>query len=316
MLGIIINTKSGKKAYLRQRYYLFNLLKERGEDYIYRITRYAGHATELARELAEKNGIRRFLILGGDGTISETINGLMAANIPDRETIQFGIMPRGTGNDYGRYWNLTKKHRESLDRFFNGTPHPVDVGCVQYVRNGLTRRHYFANSIGFGIDARTCAYTSVLKYYVGSHSINYFFSLLMALTHHKSKLTSLCTAEGLEFTEPLFTMNIGNGPYSGGGIRQNPDADPQDGIFHAMFVTTPTFSQVLKAVPHVFDGKLTELPFIRTYETREVVIDSPEIDPQSGQLENHFTFEVDGIIIDACGPLKITCEHHALQIVC
>ena len=95
MLGIIINTKSGKKAYLRQRYYLFNLLKERGEDYTYRITRYAGHATELARELAEKNGIRKFLILGGDGTISETVNGLMAANIPDRENLQFGIVMVG-----------------------------------------------------------------------------------------------------------------------------------------------------------------------------------------------------------------------------
>ena len=255
MIGIIINTKSGKKAYLRQRYYLFGLLRERGEEYKYRITRYAGHATELARELAEKDGIRKFLILGGDGTISETINGLMAAKIPDRENIQFGIMPRGTGNDYGRYWNLTTNHRQSLDRFFNGTPHPVDVGCVEYVRNGLTRHHYFANSIGFGIDARTCGYTSVLKYYVGSHSINYFFSLLMALTHHNSKLTSLQTVEGFSLTEPLFTMNIGNGPYSGGGIRQNPDADPQDGIFHAMFATTPTFSQVMKALPHVFDGK-------------------------------------------------------------
>ena len=316
MIGIIINTKSGKKAYLRQRYYLFGLLRERGEEYKYRITRYAGHATELARELAEKDGIRKFLILGGDGTISETINGLMAAKIPDRENIQFGIMPRGTGNDYGRYWNLTKNHRQSLDRFFNGTPHPVDVGCVEYVRNGLTRHHYFANSIGFGIDARTCGYTSVLKYYVGSHSINYFFSLLMALTHHKSKLTSLQTVEGFSLTEPLFTMNIGNGPYSGGGIRQNPDADPQDGIFHAMFATTPTFSQVMKAIPHVFDGKLTELPFIHTYQTREVVIDSPETDPQSGQHENHFTFEVDGIIIDACGPLKVTCEKHALNIIC
>lgn len=316
MLGIIINTKSGKKAYLRQRYYLFNLLQERGEDYTYRITRYAGHATELARELAEKNGIRKFLILGGDGTISETINGLMAANIPDRENLQFGIMPRGTGNDYGRYWSLTKNHRQSLDRFFNGTPQPVDVGCVEYVRNGLTRKHYFVNSIGFGIDARTCGYTSVLKYYVGSHSINYFFSLILALTHHKPKLTSLQTVEGFNLTAPLFTMNIGNGPYSGGGIRQNPDADPQDGIFHAMFVTTPTFSQVLKAVPHVFDGKLTELPFIHTYQTREVVIDSPETDPQSGQRENYFSFEVDGILIDACGPLKVTCVENALQIVC
>ncbi len=316
MIGIIINTKSGKKAYLKQRYYLFQLLKERGEAYLYRITRYAGHATELARELAEKEGIRRFLIFGGDGTISETINGLMSARIPDRQNLQFGIMPRGTGNDYGRFWGLTKKHRQSLAQFFGGRPQPVDVGCVEYQRNGEVCKHYFVNSVGFGVDARTCAYTSVMKYYVGSHSINYFFSLIAALTHHKSKQVNLTTDEGLQISEPLFTMNIGNGPFSGGGIRQNPDADPRDGIFHAMFVQTPTFAQVLKAVLHVFDGKLTTLPFIHSYTAKQVVMDSPETDPLSGQRENHFTFEADGIVLDACGPLKITCEHHALQIVC
>lgn len=316
MLGIIINTKSGKKAYLRQRYYLFDLLKKRGEDYVYRITRFAGHATELARELAEKDGVRKFLILGGDGTISETVNGLMAAKIPDRENLCFGIMPRGTGNDYGRFWHLTKNHKQSLARFFDGTPQPVDIGCVEFLRNGEPYKHYFINSVGFGVDALTCAYTSVLKYYVGSHSINYFFSLLAALTHHKSQQTTLQTDEGYELSAPLFTMNIGNGPYSGGGIRQNPDADPRDGFFHAMFATTPTIGQVVKAVPHVFDGKLKELPFIHCYTAREVLIDSPVYDPLSGQHENHFTFEADGIIVDACGPLRVTCEKHALKIVC
>ena len=316
MLGIIINTKSGKKAYLLQRYYLFNLLRERGEEYIYRITRYAGHATELARELAEKEGIRKFLVLGGDGTISETVNGLMTAKIADPENLQFGFMPRGTGNDYGRFWGLTKNHKQSLARFFSGTPQRVDIGCVSFERNGEPYKHYFINSVGFGIDARTCAYTSVMKYYVGSHSINYFFSLLAALTHHKPKPATIRTDAGLEINKPLFTMNIGIGPFSGGGIRQNPEADPRDGIFHAMFVTTPTFKQVLKAVPHVFDGKLTALDFIHSYTAKEIVLDSDKVDSQSGQHENHFAFEADGIIVEACGPLRITCIPGALQLVC
>lgn len=316
MLGIIINTKSGKKAYLLQRYYLFDLLKQRGEDYVYRVTQYAGHATELARELAEEQGIRRFLILGGDGTISETINGLMKARIPEGERIQFGIMPRGTGNDYGRFWNLTKDYKKSLDRFFNGTAQPVDIGCVAYKRNGVEHKRYFVNSVGFGIDSKTCLWASILKYYLGSHSFLYAIALVFAVWSHKSKMARLTTDEGLSIEQPLFTMNIGNGPYSGGGIRQNPEADPRDGVFHSMFVLPPTFKQIMKAVPHIFDGKLTELEFIHSYTAKQILLDSPDVDDASGQKMNHMVFEADGILCDACGPYTITCEHHALDIIC
>lgn len=316
MLGIIINTKSGKKAYLLQRAYLFDLLRQRGEDFVYRITQYAGHASELARELVEEEGVRRVLILGGDGTISEAIQGLMAAKIPAGETIQFGIMPRGTGNDYARFWNLNKDYRKALDRFFNGTPQPVDIGCLTYTRNAQPFHHYFVNSVGFGIDAKTCRWALNLKYYIGSHSFSYAVALVFAVWTHHSRMVRLTTDEGLEIEEPLFTMNIGNGPYSGGGIRQNPDADPRDGIFHSMFVKKPTVKQILKAIKHLFDGRITDLPFIHTYTAKQIVLDSPLRDEQSGQRLNHFVFEADGILCDACGPLTITCEHHALEIIC
>lgn len=316
MLGIIINTKSGKKAYLRQRYYLFDQLKQRGEEYVYRITQYAGHASELARELVEDEGVRRVLILGGDGTISEAIQGLMAAKIPAGEKIQFGIMPRGTGNDYARYWNLSKNYIQSLDRFFNGTPQPVDIGCLSYYRNAQPFRHYFINSVGFGIDAKTCLWAQNLKYYIGSHSFSYAIALVFAVWNHRSKMVHLTTDEGLVLDEMLFTMNIGNGPFSGGGIRQNPDADPRDGIFHSMFVLKPTVKQIFQAVPHLFDGHLTDLPFIRTYTAKEITLDCPLRDERSGQRLNHFVFEADGILCHACGPLTITCEHHALEIIC
>lgn len=317
MLGIIINTKAGKKAYLLQRYYLFDLLRERGEEYIYRITQYPNHARELARELAEEQGIRRFLILGGDGTISEAINGLMEARIPDRDQLEFGFMPRGTGNDYGRYWHLTKDYQDALDRFFHGRPRPVDVGCVTYFRNGNEHHHYFINSVGFGIDAKTCLWAQNLKYYIGSHSWSYTIALLCAVWTHKSAPLHIKTNEGLELNEKLFTMNIGVGPYSGGGIRQNPDADPTDGIFHSMFVQPPTFMEILKAIPKVLaGGRLTDLDIVHSFTASELEVTVDTVDPKSGQKLNNLIYEADGILVQACTPYKITCMHHALKIIC
>ena len=108
MLGIIINPKSGKKAFRAQRIYLWNLLRKRHQPFAYRVTKYAGHAIELARELVEK-GYDELLVLGGDGTLSEAVNGIMRAEISaeQRATIRLGLMPRGTGNDWARYWSLT-----------------------------------------------------------------------------------------------------------------------------------------------------------------------------------------------------------------
>lgn len=307
MLGIIINPKSGKRAFRRQRIYLWKLLRKRREPFVYRVTKYAEHAIELGRELVER-GCDEILVLGGDGTLSEVINGIMRADIPEeqRAKISFGIMPRGTGNDWGRFWGLTKDFKKSLDRFFNGEKQPLDVGCVTYWRNGIVHHRYFINSVGFGVDSLTCQWATTLKYYIGSHHVNYFFALLAALCVHKSQKIELIVDGKTIVNDMLFTMNIGNGPFSGGGIKQNPDADPRDGVFHSIFVQTPTFRQVLKAIPRLFDGRLTNLDFIHSFVGKEVEVNT----------RKHLMFEADGILENIMGPCRITCLHNALSMKC
>ena len=307
MLGIIINPRSGKRAFRRQRIYLWKLLRKRREPFVYRVTKYAEHAIELARELVER-GCDEILVLGGDGTLSEVINGIMRADIPEEQRAQicFGLMPRGTGNDWGRFWGLNKEYKKSLDRFFNGEKQPLDVGCITYWRNGIVHHRYFINSVGFGVDSLTCQWATTLKYYIGSHHVNYFFALLAAICVHKSQKIELIVDGKTIVNDMLFTMNIGNGPFSGGGIKQNPDADPRDGVFHSIFVQTPTFRQVLKAIPRLFDGRLTDLDFVHSFVGKEVEVNT----------RKHLMFEADGILEHIMGPCRITCLHNALSMKC
>ena len=307
MLGIIINPKSGKKAFRAQRIYLWKLLRKRHMPFAYRVTKFAGHAIELARELVEK-GYDEILILGGDGTLSEAINGIMRADLkPDqRAKIQVGLMPRGTGNDWGRFWNLTKNHKESLRRFFEGEGHPIDIGCVTYWRNNIEHHRYFINSVGFGVDPLCCQKAERLKYYIGSHHVNYLFGLIGAIAQHKAQHMVL-TVDGKQAVDDrLFTMNVGNGPFSGGGIRQNPTADPSDGVFHTMFIKKPTLKQVFEALPKLYNGKLTELPYVYPLCGREIEI----------SYRKHILIEADGILENFMGPCKVTCIHNALQFRC
>ena len=307
MLGIIINPKSGKNYFRAQRIYLWHLLRKRHQPFAYRVTKFAGHATELARELVEK-GYDEILILGGDGTLSEAINGIMRSTLtPEQKSaIQVGLMPRGTGNDWGRYWNLTKNHKESLRRFFEGKGHPIDIGCVTYWRNNIEHHRYFINSVGFGVDPLCCKYAETLKYYLGSHHVNYLFGLIAAIVKHKSQHMIL-TVDGKEaVNDLLFTMNVGNGPFSGGGIKQNPEADPADGVFHTMFIKKPTFKQIIKAMPKLYNGRLTELPFVYPICGTEIEIN----------YRKHIMIEADGILENFMGPCKVTCLHNALQFKC
>ncbi len=304
MLGIIINPKSGKRAFRAQRIYLWKLLRKRHEPFAYRVTKYAGHAIELARELAEK-GYDEILVLGGDGTLSEAVNGIMRSSLTAerKAKIQLGLMPRGTGNDWGRYWNLDKNFKESLRRFFEGEGHPIDIGCVTYWRNHIEHRRYFVNSVGFGVDPLCCKKAETLKYYLGSHHVNYLLGLIGAVATHKAQHMIL-KVDGKEVANyRLFTMNIGNGPFSGGGIRQNPEADPTDGVFHSMFVRKPTLKQIIRALPKLYNGRLTELPFISPVCGSEIEIN----------CRKHILFEADGILENIIGPCKVTCIHHAMQ---
>ena len=165
MLGIVINPKSGKRAFRKQRLYLWRLLKNRRQPIVYRVTKYANHAIELGRELVEEKGCDQILVLGGDGTLSEVINGIMRADLTpeQRKKIQFGLMPRGTGNDFARHWGLNKDFKRSLDIFFQGNCKPIDVGCVTYWRNNIEHHRYFINSLGFGFEPMVCRYAEKLK---------------------------------------------------------------------------------------------------------------------------------------------------------
>lgn len=307
MLGIIINPKSGKKAFRAQRLYLWKLLKARREPFVYRVTKYENHAIELGRELVEEKNCTEILVLGGDGTISEVINGIMRANLTpeQRANIKFGIMPRGTGNDFARHWGLTKDFKHSLEIFFAGKAKPLDVGCVTYWRNNIEHHRYFINSLGFGFDPLVCRMANELKYYIGSHHVNYFFALFGALAKYKSPHVRLDVKGDTLVEGKMFVAAVSNGSYVGGGMRLSPQADPSDGVLHAIFLTPPTLKQIAQAVSKLFNGKLQELPFVHTVVTDDMLVHSKQ----------HQSFEADGIVMDISGPCKVTCMKHALQMI-
>jgi len=301
--AIIINPKSGKKQLNQQRKYLFLTLKNAGIQFDYRLTKFAGHAVKIARLFAEKK-YQNFMILGGDGTISEVINGIFSANIEFTASLKIALIPRGTGNDWGRFWGLTRDYNHSLDVFLKGKLQPIDIGKVEYELEGEQQTHYFINSVGLGLDARVVNITHRLKRYVGSHSFLYSIALLFAVFTYRARKVRI-RSSNRNIDENMFTMNVANGCYSGGGMKQTPHALPYDGLLDVMMAKRPTFMDILGGLRRLFNGKLLEHPVIESFQTQRLRI----------QCHKHALLEADGIIVNGTSPYTISIIPNAIQMV-
>ena len=301
--AIIINPKSGKKKFREQRKYLFKKLKHEGIHFDYKITKFAGHATLLARHFAEQQYCN-FLVVGGDGTVSEVINGLFSANIPSTEHLKLALIPRGTGNDWGRFWGLTRDYKHSIDIFLKGNCRSIDIGKAIYNLEGESNIRYFINSIGFGLDASVCHNANVMKRYVGSHSILYLFALIGAVFTFRARTVQIQTEEKA-INGKMFTMNIANGCYSGGGMKQNPHALPYDGLFDVMLAKKPTLKEIITALPLIFNGKITEHPVIEAFRTKKLTLN----------CEHDGIFEADGIVVHCSSPVEVTVIENGIRMV-
>jgi diacylglycerol kinase (ATP) len=301
--AIIINPKSGKKKFRQQRKYLFLTLKHAGIEFDYRVTRFGGHAIKIAKYFAEKQ-YKNFLILGGDGTMSEVINGIFSANIEDTSSLKFALIPRGTGNDWGRFWGLTRNYQNSIDVFLKGKLQLIDIGKVEFELEGEKQAHYFINSIGLGLDAAVVNLTHRLKEIFGSHSFMYTIALLGAVFSYKAHKIRIFSEER-NITDSMFTMNIANGCYSGGGMKQNPNALPYDGLLDTMMAKKPTFFDILGALTRIFNGKLLEHPVIESFQTKSLLV----------QCDKSALLEADGIIVNGSSPFQISIIPNAIQMI-
>src|SRR5574342_362186 len=110
-------------------------------------TVYPGHAIQLAKQAGSK-GYDLVIAMGGDGTVHEVMNGLM--QIPENRRPVLGVVPVGSGNDFGHGINASRVPTEALKHAINGEPSTVDLG-VMTDQHG--RREYFDNTLGIGFGA-------------------------------------------------------------------------------------------------------------------------------------------------------------------
>jgi diacylglycerol kinase (ATP) len=175
-----------------------------------------GDEARLAEE-AVKRGFRRIVAVGGDGTWSNTANGILRSGIPAK----LGLVPGGTGCDLAKSLGIPQRDLLACARIvLEGRTRAMDVGRVE--------DKYFLNVVGFGYDVAVIEDSWTVKYLQGPPL--YLYCALRQLHTFEGFSVDMEVDGEKRGRQDLLMLVLANGRIFGGGFRIAPRADLGDGI--------------------------------------------------------------------------------------
>jgi diacylglycerol kinase (ATP) len=203
----------------------------------------------LAREAAE-GGARIVAALGGDGTLSLAANGILGTGAA------LAALPSGTGDDFAKGIGV-RKLRRAIELLAN--PKTVDLDVVE-VTTGAERR-IFVNIASAGFDSEVNETANGMRVRIGATG-TYVVALVKTLSRFSpASFTLTVDEERLELDGML--VEVGNGRWTGGGMKVLPTALMNDGILDVCVVEALSKPAFLRAFPRVFTGAHVSHPRVR-----------------------------------------------------
>lgn len=311
MFYVIVNPGSGSG----RGYYTWKKLEEgfvvAGLKYQVATTKKAGDARRLTTSLIEKHkdeeGPITLIVIGGDGTMNEVING-----ITDFDKIRLGYIPGGSAGDLALGLGLKVDTSELIRRITEGKVlRTTDIGKVVYnhVSSTYSRLHdaeiettrYFDVSAGIGFDAAVCeeALSSKLKKVLNAvklGKLTYLFIALHQIFSIEKNAMDITTKEGehLHLDKAIFAAAMIH-PYEGGGFMFGPDADYTDGIFDICVAGDMSIPSILRALPSAKKGKHFKYKGLHALKSGEIRIQTEK--PLWVHTDGEVSIKSDDILI-------------------
>src|SRR5699024_1759899 len=274
-------------------------------------TKYRGHAEELVLQLLNQydpHHLIAIVIVGGDGTVHEVMNGLGNIRIP------VAYIPGGSGNDFARGNDLRKQPEQILEEVYrNQRTTPYWLGEFQI--NGKDSRA-FVNSIGVGFDAAVSklANQSPFKKICNQLRLGklvYIISLLQALFTFRPRAITVhvdgCTHR---FQKCLF-ISINNQPYFGGGMKINPEAINNGDLFSLLVIDSISKWKVLTLFGTVFTGRHLSFKEVHVLKGKDIIITSETLQPFHADGETTEVYDV--AVSKYSQPIKVFGSSHEWQ---
>ena len=217
------------------------------------LTESAGHATRLAKSNAPDFEI--VAALGGDGTVNEVANGLMAVELGERPAL--ATLPVGTGNDVALTFGLA--HFETaIGALANGNTRTLDVIRVRMMRDGKAVTRHALLFVAAGFAAEVIRKTGPRVKRIFGRRFSYSVGLFRALASFRAPEFTV-KWNGQEKQEMMFQVCAGNTEFAAGGVmRISPGALPDDGLLNISLVGELGRLQIVRRFPSILSGRYVE----------------------------------------------------------
>ena len=267
----VVNPNAGSGKTVSEWPRASKILSDNRIDFEYKTTWKMGAAVEITMKACAE-GYRKFLAVGGDGTVHEVLEGIAkyvqisaVAKTLDKESqkvalddFTLAVMPIGSGNDWIKTLEIPKDFNKVAELMKRDSTGRQDVFCLS-LRDDNTSRNlesFMANVGGVGFDANVCKKVNFEKNTGKSGKVLYLKAFISNILNFKT-FDCVVEADGKEiFRGTTMSIALGAGKYSGGGMLQVPDAVLDDGLLDITIIPLMPLHRIIRAVPGLFTGKL------------------------------------------------------------
>lgn len=276
----------------------------RAEDFAFEcaFTKRSGHAIELTRAALDA-GSELVVAVGGEGTLNEVVNGMVTQDgAAINPNAALGVIPSGTGGDFARTAGIPRDPLAAAQQLARATQmRPLDIGEIEYERDGKRAGRFFANVAGIGFDAEVIERTESGGKR-GGGTIPYYSALLTTIWKYQNKEV-VVQMDDRRVQARMNAVVVCNGKFFGGGMQISPNSNPADGWLDVIMLGDLGRLEVVMNTPRLYNGTILEHPKVSAQRAKTVVVESRQ----------RMLIEADGELIGP-GPAVFRIHPAALQL--
>jgi len=224
------------------------------------MTATANDATEITKELTTTNEDVTILIIGGDGTINEVINGIV-----NFEHTYIMILPFGSGNDF--VYTLGLKEEDPV-QLMNKYMTNTKIVRADYLL--INDKYRAINSTGLGISAETIKYRNSMHRY--SPKTQYKVATIRKSLFWKgfTYWASFDNQPEIKINTCWFVAN--NGKRIGGKVVAVPDAKIDDGLISIMYIDNLPRIKTISTLSQAMKGNIKKIKWAKFVNCKEFTL--------------------------------------------